>query len=126
MIRRILRPKLVHSAFKVASAKPARCFALSAARRSDADANVVTKKESKNTDINFHDTREFKPATATRAAVDLIAEIPPQVVKKGHVGICDGGGGALGHPKVYINVDKPGTQSCTYCGIRFIAESSEH
>ena len=32
---------------------------------------------------------------------------------------CDGGGGALGHPKVYINLDKEGPQSCIYCGLRY-------
>ena len=32
---------------------------------------------------------------------------------------CDGGGGPLGHPKVYINLDKPGPQSCPYCGLRY-------
>ena len=25
------------------------------------------------------------------------------------------GGGALGHPKVYINLDKPGAHACGYC-----------
>lgn len=29
---------------------------------------------------------------------------------------CDGGGGALGHPKVYINLDKAGEPNvCPYC-----------
>jgi NADH dehydrogenase (ubiquinone) Fe-S protein 6 len=25
------------------------------------------------------------------------------------------GGGSLGHPKIYINLDKPGPHACTYC-----------
>jgi hypothetical protein len=25
------------------------------------------------------------------------------------------GGGPLGHPKIYINLDKPGPHACTYC-----------
>lgn len=33
---------------------------------------------------------------------------------------CDGGGGALGHPRVYLNI-KPdvGHIDCPYCGKRF-------
>lgn len=36
-------------------------------------------------------------------AIDLINAIPPKPVKD-RVVWCDGGGGALGHPKVYINL----------------------
>ena len=32
---------------------------------------------------------------------------------------CDGGGGALGHPKVYINLDDGQPKGCIYCGLRF-------
>jgi uncharacterized Zn-finger protein len=28
---------------------------------------------------------------------------------------CDGGGGALGHPKVYLNLGKEGKVECPYC-----------
>nr|XP_009238840.2 NADH dehydrogenase [ubiquinone] iron-sulfur protein 6, mitochondrial isoform X2 [Pongo abelii] len=37
-------------------------------------------------------------------AIDLIAEQPVSEVET-RVIACDGGGGALGHPKVYINLD---------------------
>lgn len=30
------------------------------------------------------------------------------------------GGGPLGHPKVYINLDKPGPQACGYCKFFFL------
>ncbi len=33
---------------------------------------------------------------------------------------CDGGGGALGHPKVYLNLDSGGAVDCPYCGLRFV------
>ena len=33
---------------------------------------------------------------------------------------CDGGGGPLGHPKVYINLDDGETHVCIYCGLRYI------
>lgn len=38
---------------------------------------------------------------------------------------CDGGGGALGHPKVYLHI-KPevGHIDCPYCGKRFALKSA--
>lgn len=57
-----------------------------------------------------------------RFAIDLVAEEPAVVVKGNHVW-CDGGRGALGHPKVYINLDKPEINVCGYCGKRFVAET---
>ncbi len=32
---------------------------------------------------------------------------------------CDGGGGALGHPKVYLNLGDKDQIDCPYCGRRF-------
>jgi len=33
---------------------------------------------------------------------------------------CDGGKGALGHPRVFLNIDKSqGTIECPYCGQLF-------
>ncbi|CAK1549851.1 unnamed protein product [Leptosia nina] len=55
----------------------------------------------------------------TNWAVNLIAEIPPKEVTE-RVVWCDGGSGPEGHPRVYINLDKPGNHSCGYCGLRFI------
>lgn len=54
-------------------------------------------------------------------AIDLLSEEPVVCVKGTHV-YCDGGRGALGHPKVYINLDKPEINDCGYCGKRFLAE----
>ncbi|XP_036262505.2 NADH dehydrogenase [ubiquinone] iron-sulfur protein 6, mitochondrial [Molothrus ater] len=52
-------------------------------------------------------------------AIDLIAEQPVSHVES-RVISCDGGGGALGHPKVYINLDKETkTGTCGYCGLQF-------
>jgi hypothetical protein len=34
---------------------------------------------------------------------------------------CDGGGGPLGHPRIFINVDKPQVNCCTYCGLPFVS-----
>ncbi|XP_029797157.1 NADH dehydrogenase [ubiquinone] iron-sulfur protein 6, mitochondrial, partial [Suricata suricatta] len=52
-------------------------------------------------------------------AIDLIAEQPVSGADS-RVVACDGGGGALGHPKVYINLDKEtNTGTCGYCGLQF-------
>ncbi|KAL6036839.1 hypothetical protein STEG23_009039 [Scotinomys teguina] len=54
-----------------------------------------------------------------RFAIDLIAEKPVNGVDH-RVIACDGGGGALDHPKVCINLDKKTkTGTCGYCGLQF-------
>lgn len=45
---------------------------------------------------------------------------PPETVEtEDHVVRCDGGGGALGHPAVYLNVGEGAHVDCPYCGRRF-------
>lgn len=51
-------------------------------------------------------------------AIDLVAKEPVIVCTKSVV--WSSGGDALGHPKVYINVDPPGVQDCGYSGRKFI------
>ncbi|CAM9468175.1 unnamed protein product [Phaeothamnion confervicola] len=59
-------------------------------------------------------------------AEELIDQFPVIEVDRG-VAICDGGGGALGHPLEFIQLatvsDKP--QTCKYCGLRF-ARKNHH
>lgn len=33
---------------------------------------------------------------------------------------CDGGGGALGHPRVFLTLAPSGQVDCPYCGRRYI------
>ncbi|KAJ6220748.1 hypothetical protein RDWZM_006560 [Blomia tropicalis] len=66
-----------------------------------------------------------KKKVNTRFAIDLIAEIPPKPVNARFV-MCDGGGGPLGHPNVFINLDQPGNHSCGYCGLRFYQDGHDH
>ncbi|KAI9595348.1 zinc-finger domain-containing protein [Syncephalis fuscata] len=61
---------------------------------------------------------ELEAQPRPMAAIDLIAEIPVVQVE-GRRAVCDGGGGALGHPKVYINLDDGKPNTCGYCGVRF-------
>ena len=35
---------------------------------------------------------------------------------------CDGGGGALGHPRVFLEIDSSGEIVCPYCSRRFVVE----
>ncbi|KAK3714098.1 hypothetical protein LTR37_008127 [Vermiconidia calcicola] len=56
------------------------------------------------------------------AAIDLIHQQPVRWMKERTVS-CDGGGGPLGHPRIFINVDKPQICWCTYCGLPFAHES---
>nr|POE87488.1 lactobacillus shifted protein [Quercus suber] len=55
------------------------------------------------------------------AAIELIHKQPVRWTKE-RVVSCDGGGGPLGHPRIFINVDKPKINWCTYCGLPFAHE----
>merc|ERR1711894_641331 len=54
----------------------------------------------------------------TRFAIDLVAEDPVVVCETNAV--WSNSKGALGHPKVYINLDRPEFGVCGYSGRRFI------
>ena len=34
--------------------------------------------------------------------------------------VCDGGGGAVGHPRVFLNMGDKREIDCPYCGRRFV------
>ncbi|CAI7615244.1 Zinc finger CHCC-type [Penicillium manginii] len=55
------------------------------------------------------------------AAIELIHKQPVRWTKK-RVVSCDGGGGPLGHPKIFINTDKAEIATCGYCGVPFAHE----
>jgi len=38
---------------------------------------------------------------------------------------CDGGGGALGHPRVYLNITAGGFVDCPYCSRRFVLTTEQ-
>ena len=62
-------------------------------------------------------TMEYQPRPL--AAIELIHKQPVRWTKE-HKVSCDGGGGPLGHPRIFINVDKPQICWCTYCGVPFV------
>lgn len=47
------------------------------------------------------------------AAIEMIQREPIRLSSK-RIAACDGGGGPLGHPRVFINLDKPGAKACPY------------
>ncbi|CAF0918412.1 unnamed protein product [Adineta ricciae] len=54
----------------------------------------------------------------TRFAIDYVRDDPVVVCRAR--GVWSDSGGPLGHPKVYINLDKPIVHSCGYSGRKFI------
>ncbi|MFN7265504.1 MAG: zinc-finger domain-containing protein [Phenylobacterium sp.] len=47
----------------------------------------------------------------------------PEVVRvHAHRVACDGVGGALGHPRVYLDLGVDGTVDCPYCDRRFVVD----
>ena len=50
----------------------------------------------------------------------------PVIEVEGNVAVCNGGGGALGHPVEYIQLNTvvPGEiGECKYCGLRYVHKS---
>jgi uncharacterized Zn-finger protein len=46
---------------------------------------------------------------------------PPEVIEVDTASVgCDGGGGALGHPLIYIPLGADGTGECGYCDRKFV------
>ncbi|KAG7396346.1 hypothetical protein PHYBOEH_002481 [Phytophthora boehmeriae] len=61
-------------------------------------------------------------------AEQRIAQVPVVEVA-GNVAVCDGGGGALGHPVEYIQLDTVkhhSAQTCKYCGVRYKMKAGFH
>ena len=46
-----------------------------------------------------------------------VIEVETETVK------CDGGGGALGHPRVWLNMEGKGQIDCPYCDRRFVLKA---
>jgi uncharacterized Zn-finger protein len=47
-------------------------------------------------------------------------EVSDEVYVDDHSVACDGGCGPLGHPRVYLAIDRAGRVECPYCSRRFI------
>lgn len=58
----------------------------------------------------------------------MVKEVPVIEVD-GYLAACEGGGGALGHPLEYIQLDKvldDKPVACVYCGLRYKSKGHHH
>ncbi|KAL6867997.1 hypothetical protein J3F83DRAFT_761363 [Trichoderma novae-zelandiae] len=55
------------------------------------------------------------------AAIELVHKVPVTWTHEKVVS-CAGGGGSDGHPRIFINTDKPEIATCNYCGTPFANE----
>ncbi len=52
---------------------------------------------------------------------------PPEIIHVDTATVgCDGGGGALGHPLVYLPIGVSGHTDCPFCGRRFIQDHADN
>lgn len=51
---------------------------------------------------------------------DVLIPPPEEIAASTHQVACDGGGGALGHPLVYLEMGDDGFVECGYCDRRFV------
>ena len=60
----------------------------------------------------------------------VIVIISPIIILclSGHVAVCDGGSGALGHPVEYIQLDTVSKDpaACKYCGLKYKMKAGSH
>ena len=81
---------------------------------------------------------QFKLGKHRSNALELI-EKQPIIEVDGDIAVCDGGGGALGHPLEYIKLGaradydekngeagEDGGVSCIYCGLKYRKKGGSH
>ncbi len=67
------------------------------------------------------------PANPSSLEKGRVAAEPPEVVRVSeHRVHCDGLGGALGHPRVYLEMGAKGWVECGYCDRRFVLSHHAH
>ncbi|WP_439632703.1 zinc-finger domain-containing protein [Glycocaulis sp.] len=70
-------------------------------------------------------TREKAPAEKVKSPVAARAAFPaPEVIEVTSKRVmCDGGGGALGHPRVWYDMGDDDFVECGYCDRRFVLKA---
>jgi len=49
---------------------------------------------------------------------------PPEIIEVDSPTVaCDGGGGALGHPRVFLNMGDKAKIDCPYCGRQYVLKA---
>ena len=51
---------------------------------------------------------------------DTLDPAPDAIVVESPAVVCDGGGGALGHPRVFLRIGEAREIACPYCSRRFV------
>ncbi len=64
------------------------------------------------------------PDTKQQAPKASIIDNPETIVVDTKKVSCDGGGGALGHPKVYYEMGEDNYVECGYCDRRFVLKGT--
>lgn len=106
----VARPVITSSASRRALSMNPKVVPESAMAYDDKSLNRLDRTES-----------QYKLGKHRSNALELINKVAPIEVE-GDIAVCDGGGGALGHPLEYIKVGNRGGEpvSCIYCGLRYV------
>ena len=64
------------------------------------------------------------PDTPPQASKPTFIDKPETIVVDSKKVSCDGGGGALGHPKVYYEMGEDNFVECGYCDRRFVLKGT--
>lgn len=65
--------------------------------------------------------------TQTAPAPKVPVTPPPETIHvTEHRIACDGGGGALGHPRVFLEIGEKGEVTCGYCDRLFVLDGDGH
>lgn len=70
--------------------------------------------------------RKSKATTPTATPLPEATAFPPPetVIVRSHRIACEGVGGALGHPRVWLETGEAGFVDCSYCDRRFVAATA--
>jgi len=68
-----------------------------------------------------------KSLASAQPATSVLGPAPEVIAVHSHRIACDGGGGALGHPRVWLEMGEGAYVECPYCDRRFVpATSADH
>ena len=70
-------------------------------------------------------TRKRGADAQTPSAAAPVGPSPEVVVVRSHRVACDGVGGALGHPRVWLEMGEAAFVECPYCDRRFVLPAGE-
>ena len=65
-----------------------------------------------------------KPPASAQPATAVLGPAPEVIAVHSHRIACDGGGGALGHPRVWLEMGEGAYVECPYCDRRFVPATS--